>query len=62
MLTIEYNKDLSSLNTFSMKVSCACYVEYDSLEDLFKIDLQFLVQIMLFIMLLLIEKIPGLNQ
>ena len=44
MLTIEYNKDLSSLNTFSMKVSCACYVEYDSLEDLFKIDFDSLPQ------------------
>lgn len=26
------------MNTFRMKVSCACFVEYDSLEDLFTID------------------------
>ena len=38
MITVERNKDLSTKNTFGMKVSCACYVEYDTLEDLFKID------------------------
>ena len=30
--------DLSRRNTFGMKVSCACFVEYDSLEDLFSLD------------------------
>ena len=28
------NYDLSRQNTFRMKVSCACYIEYDSIEDL----------------------------
>ena len=32
------NFDLSAHNTFRMKVSCACYVEYDSVEDLFSLD------------------------
>ena len=32
------------MNTFRMKVSCACFVEYDTLEDLFKIDLDGLPQ------------------
>jgi len=44
MIRIEQNKDLSALNTFGMKVSCACFVEYDSLEDLFKIDFDSLPQ------------------
>ena len=30
----EYNKDLTGMNTFGMKVSCACFVEYDSQEQL----------------------------
>ncbi len=30
----EYNKDLTGMNTFGMKVSCACFVEYDSEEQL----------------------------
>ena len=29
--------DLTRRNTFGMKVSCACFVEYDSLEDLFSL-------------------------
>lgn len=32
------------MNTFRMKVSCACFVEYDTLEDLFKIDFESLPQ------------------
>lgn len=34
MIKVEYNKDLSAMNTFGMKVSCACFVEYDSIDDL----------------------------
>ncbi len=40
----ENHKDLSAMNTFRMKVSCACFVEYDTLEDLFKIDFDDLPQ------------------
>ena len=32
------NYDLSAQNTFRMKVSCACYIEYDSISDLSEID------------------------
>lgn len=28
------------MNTFGMKVSCACFLEYDTLEDLFKVDFE----------------------
>lgn len=38
MVTIRQNFDLSGHNTFRMKVSCACYVEYDSPKDLETID------------------------
>lgn len=38
MLRTENHKDLSRRNTFGMKVSCECFVEYDSLEDLFSLD------------------------
>ncbi len=30
----EYDKDLTGMNTFGMKVYCACFVEYDSVEQL----------------------------
>ncbi len=36
--------DLTHRNTFGMKVSCACFVEYDSLEDLFGLDFDELPQ------------------
>ena len=32
------NYDLSAQNTFRMRVSCACYIEYDSAADLGTID------------------------
>lgn len=32
------------MNTFGMDVSCACFVEYDTLEDLFKLDFDSLPQ------------------
>ena len=38
-MTIVQNKDLTAWNTFGLKVSCACFVEYGSvaeLEDLWK--------------------------
>ena len=38
MVRTETHKDLTRRNTFGMKVSCACYAEYDSLEDLFSLD------------------------
>ncbi len=34
MIKISYNRDLSGLNTFGMKVKAACYVEYGKAEDL----------------------------
>lgn len=36
--------DLSAHNTFRMKVRCACYIEYDSIEDLKSIDFDSLPQ------------------
>lgn len=38
------NYDLSAQNTFRMKVSCACYIEYDSVEDLKELDFKSLPQ------------------
>ena len=32
------NYDLSRQNTFRMKVSCRCYIEYGSIEDLKSLD------------------------
>lgn len=32
------NKDLTHSNTFRMKVSCACWVEYDKTDDLLNLD------------------------
>ena len=37
-MRIEYNYDLSAHNTFRMKVKCACFVEYGSVEELASID------------------------
>lgn len=51
------------MNTFGMKVSCACFVEYDTLEDLFKIDFNDLPQPVLHIgggsNLLFTKDFPG---
>lgn len=33
-MKIGYDKDLTPANTFKMKVSCACFVEYDSVREL----------------------------
>lgn len=44
MIRTETHKDLTARNTFGMKVSCACYVEYDLLEDLFSLDFDELPQ------------------
>ena len=30
----DWNKDLSGMNTFRMRVSCRCFVEYESVEEL----------------------------
>ena len=38
------NYDLSRQNTFRMKVSCRCYIEYDSIEDLKSLDFNALPQ------------------
>lgn len=38
MVRIEQNKDMSALNTFGMKVSAGCFVEYDSIADLEEMD------------------------
>ena len=32
-MKIEYDKDLARMNTFGMKVSCACYVEFSSEDE-----------------------------
>lgn len=37
-MRIEHNYDLSGHNTFRMKVRCACYVEYESVEELAGLD------------------------
>lgn len=34
MYKLARNQDLTALNTFRMRVACACFVEYDSVEDL----------------------------
>lgn len=39
MLKTEYHKDLTGLNTFRMKVSAQCFIEYDSVADL--VDIEF---------------------
>ncbi|MDO5443561.1 MAG: UDP-N-acetylmuramate dehydrogenase [Bacteroidia bacterium] len=39
-MRLENNKNLSAMNTFGMKVSCAAFLEYDTIEDLFKIDFE----------------------
>lgn len=44
MIKAELHKDLSGENTFGMKVSCQCYIEYDSLEDLVKLETDTLPQ------------------
>ena len=44
MITKEYNKDLSGLNTFRMKVSSRVYLEYDSVADLFDMDFEEMLQ------------------
>ena len=36
--------DLSTQNTFGMKVSCACFIQYDKAEDLNDLDFQALPQ------------------
>ena len=38
------NYDLSAHNTFRMKVRCACFIEYESLEELLSLDLSELPQ------------------
>lgn len=37
-MKIAKNYDLSAHNTFRMKVSCACYIEYESVEELAGLD------------------------
>lgn len=37
-MRIEKNYDLSALNTFRMKVRCACYIEYESVAELEGLD------------------------
>ena len=44
MLSRHENYDLSGQNTFRMKVSCRCYIEYESIEDLKSIDFDSLPQ------------------
>ena len=44
MIKKEFNHSLSAQNTFRMKVSCACYIEYDSIEDLKSLDFDSLPQ------------------
>lgn len=44
MIRREEHKDLSAMNTFRMGVSCACFVEYDSVKDLETLDFESLPQ------------------
>jgi len=39
-----YSFDLSGKNSFRMKVSCRCFIEYDSVADLFDIDFEELLR------------------
>ncbi|MCQ2142899.1 MAG: UDP-N-acetylmuramate dehydrogenase [Bacteroidales bacterium] len=39
-----YSFDLSGKNTFRMKVSCRCFIEYDSIADLIDIDFEDLLR------------------
>ena len=39
MIKTEYYKDLTSMNTFGMKVKTRCFIEYDSVADL--VDIEF---------------------
>ena len=39
MINRKDNYDLSAQNTFRMRVSCACFIEYDSIADLQSLDL-----------------------
>ena len=43
-MRIEYDYDLSAHNTFRMKVKCACFIEYSSVEELMGLDLDALPQ------------------
>lgn len=49
MIRKELNYDLSTHNTFRMKVRCACFVEYDSPKDLETLDFDSLPQPLLHI-------------
>lgn len=42
MISIEEVKDLMMLNTFRIKARCASFVEYDNVDDLFRLDFQML--------------------
>ena len=44
MITRKDIHDLSTQNTFGMKVSCACFIQYDKAEDLNELDFQALPQ------------------
>ena len=44
MITRTDIHDLSTQNTFGMKVSCACFIQYDKAEDLNDLDFQSLPQ------------------
>ena len=37
-MKLERNYDLGAHNTFRMKVKCACYVEYSSVDELAGLD------------------------
>lgn len=43
-MKIEYNHNLRSHNTFGMEVSCACFVEYETIKELEGLDLASLPQ------------------
>lgn len=43
-MRIEYDYDLSAQNTFRMKVKCACFIEYGSVDELVGIDFASLPQ------------------
>ena len=37
-MKLMYDYDLSAHNTFRMKVRCACYIEYENVEELAGLD------------------------
>jgi len=44
MISKTYSQDLSGKNSFKMKLSCRCFIEYDSISDIFDMDFEEMLQ------------------